>query len=174
MKHESNKSHAVYEVTRYTLNNFIPLIALFTLIVFVTIAHQLWFGFDSTQAMRIAMAAFFLIFGTFKVINLAGFAQAYSMYDLLAKQVFIYGYIYPFIELGLGLAYLFSWQLSIISFITIMVMLLSAIGVFNELRRGSTVTCACLGTLFKIPMTYVTLAEDIVMGIMAFFMLIYG
>ena len=32
--------------------------------------------------------------------------------------------------------------------------------------------CACLGVVFKIPMTYVTLTEDLLMGTMAFVMLI--
>lgn len=179
MNHENNESHAGHETTkvpgsRYTLKDFVPLIILVTLITLVTIAHQLWFGLDAVQAMRISMAAFFLIFGAFKVINLAGFAEAYSMYDLLAKKFFVYGYLYPFIEIALGLAYLLNWQLAIASAITIAVMFLSAVGVFIELRKGNAITCACLGTLFKIPMTYVTLLEDLIMGGMAIFMFFYS
>lgn len=158
----------------YQLKDFAPLIVLVGLIAAITIAHQLWFGWDGKQAMRIAMASFFLIFGSFKVINLAGFAQAYSMYDLLAQRFFWYGYIYPFIELGLGFAYLFNWQPTIVNGVTLVIMLFSAAGVFNELRKGHMIVCACLGAVFKIPMTYVTLAEDLIMAIMALLMLIFN
>ncbi len=54
---------------------------------------------------------------------------------------------------------------------TLALMFVSAAGVFNELRKGKTVICACLGAVFKIPMTYETLAEDLIMAIMALAML---
>jgi hypothetical protein len=51
-------------------------------------------------------------------------------------------------------------------------MLISALGVANELRKKQTIMCACLGTVFKIPMTYVTLFEDLLMASMALYMLV--
>lgn len=175
MKHEHGLlEHEQHEqkISRYTLNDFLPLITLFSLIALVTIFHQLVYGWNLKEGMRITMAAFFLIFGSFKIINLSGFAQAYSMYDLLAKRFLWYGYSYPFIEVGLGCAYLFSWQLSVVSGITVVLMTFSAAGVFNELRKGHTIICACLGAVFKIPMTYVTLIEDLLMAAMAFAMFV--
>ena len=117
------------------------------------------------------MGFFFLVFGFFKVINLKSFVQAYAMYDLIAQKNTSYGFIYPFIELILGVCYLMRWFLLATNSATVIIMLISAVGVFNELRKGKTIVCACLGTVFKIPMTYVTLAEDLLMAIMAFLML---
>ncbi len=113
------------------------------------------------------MASFFLVFGFFKVINLGGFVKAYALYDLIAKKYSWYGYVYPFLEIGLGIAYLSKWNLPVINFLTLVLMLISAAGVFNELRKGSHIVCACLGAVFKLPMTYVTLAEDLLMALMA-------
>jgi len=151
----------------YSFKDFIPLISLFTLIGAITLFQQWWCGWNAKEAMRVIMASFFLIFGFFKVINLSGFVQAYSMYDLVVKQFAWYAYLYPFIELALGCAYLFKWQLPLINWVTLVLMIVSAAGVFNELRKGHQVVCACLGAVFKVPMTYVTLVEDLIMAAMA-------
>ncbi len=52
------------------------------------------------------MAGFFIVFSFLKFLDLKGFARSYTMYDLLAKQWKVYGFIYPFLELGLGIMYL--------------------------------------------------------------------
>ncbi len=160
------------QTTSYPVRDFIPLMVIFALIVLVTLTHQLYYGWNLAQGMMIFMASFFLIFGAFKVINLAGFAQAYSMYDLIAKRFYWYGYVYPFLELALGFAYLFKWNMVATNLVTLLLMLVSAAGVYNELKKGKHITCACLGALFKIPMTYVTFLEDLLMAVMAFAMLL--
>lgn len=162
-----NKNHT------YSLIDFMPLITLFSLIIFITLTHQWYYGWQLMNAMRIMMASFFLIFGGFKLINLSGFAQAYNMYDLIAQKWYWYGYLYPFLEIGLGMLYLLNLYPLATNISTLVLMLISAAGVFNELQKGRQITCACLGTVFKIPMTYVTLAEDLIMAIMAFFMLLF-
>ena len=55
------------------------------------------------------MAGFFLVFSAFKFLDLKGFATSYATYDLLAKRWSAYGLIYPFLELALGLAFLFRF-----------------------------------------------------------------
>lgn len=118
------------------------------------------------------MGLFFIVFGSFKIMNLRGFVEAYSMYDLLAQRSTLYAYLYPFIELSLGIAYLMRWHLTAINGITLVLMLISAAGVARELAQGRAIMCACLGVVFKIPMTYVTLAEDLLMAVMAMIMLL--
>lgn len=156
----------------YTFKDFLPLIIIFSIIGLITLTHQLYYGFNTMDCMRIIMASFFLILGGFKIINLKGFAEAYHIYDLIAQRYYWYGYLYPFLEIGLGLAYLFSWRPYETNIFTLILMLVSAIGVFNELRKGKTIICACLGAVFKIPMTYVTLLEDLIMAAMALMMLL--
>ena len=93
--------------------------------------------------------------------------------QIVAQQFFAYGYVYPFIEITLGFCYLLRYQLAIANWITLILMIISSIGITIELSKQKDIVCACLGVVFKIPMTYVTLAEDIIMGLMALFMLIY-
>jgi hypothetical protein len=118
------------------------------------------------------MAGFFLVFSFFKMLDLAGFASSYAMYDLLAKKIPSYGYIYPFIELALGAAYLLRWQPMFTSAITLAVMSFSSIGVIMAVMNKQKIRCACLGTGFNLPMTTVTIVEDLLMVAMAGWMLI--
>lgn len=158
---------------KYKIKDFLPLIIIFSLIILATVVYQFYFGFNFKNSMRVFMAAFFLVFGFFKVINLKGFVEAYSTYDIVAKKFTWYGYLYPFLEIGLGLAYLFKFKLLFTNIFTLFLMLVSAIGVFVELQKGKEIVCACLGVVFKVPMTYVTLLEDLLMALMAFLMLIF-
>lgn len=159
-------------MTTYSFKNFLPLILIFFLILFITLIHQWYYGWHVYEAMRIFMGTFFIIFGFFKIINIHAFAKAYALYDLISQQYFWYGYLYPFLELGLGIAYLMKLTPVLTNVLTLTLMLVSAAGVFNALKKGEHITCACLGAVFKVPMTYVTLAEDLVMALMALIMLL--
>ena len=157
---------------KYKLTDFLPLIVIFSIIILFVGLRQFFIGLNLNLAMYNFMGAFFIVFSIFKIINLKNFAEAYSIYDLVAQRSIIYAYLYPFIELSLGIAYFLHWQPFIINLITLVIMLIGALGVANELRKNKTIMCACLGTVFKIPMTYVTLFEDLLMAAMALYMLI--
>ncbi len=118
------------------------------------------------------MAGFFLVFSAFKFLNLSGFAAAYARYDVLATRWHYYGYIYPFLELGLGIAYLAQTVNTIVLILTILLMGFSSIGVMQALMKKQVIDCACLGTILKLPMSAITLIEDISMVLMAIAMLI--
>jgi copper chaperone CopZ len=120
------------------------------------------------------MAGFFLVFSAFKFLDLKGFADAYSTYDLLAQRWHGYGYIYPFLELGLGLAYLFSVAPLATNAATLVLMGFSSLGVLSALRNKRQIQCACLGTVLKLPMSTITLIEDLGMAAMAAVMLLAG
>lgn len=165
--------HKKKSQARYTLADLMPLLVIFSLISVITLVYQWYYGGTIDDAMRIFMGSFFLVFGLFKVINIYEFAQAYAMYDIIAKRYRWYGYLYPFFELGLATAYLLKWNLKVTNVFTLILMLISSVGVFAELRKGKAIVCACMGTVFKVPMTYVTLGEDLLMAAMALIMLLW-
>jgi prepilin signal peptidase PulO-like enzyme (type II secretory pathway) len=113
-----------------------------------------------------------LVFSFFKLLDLSGFASSYAMYDLLAKRIYNYGFVYPFIELSLGVAYLINFNLVFTNTITLIVMSFSSIGVILAVIKKQKIKCACLGTGFNLPMTTVTIIEDLLMVAMAAWMLI--
>lgn len=118
------------------------------------------------------MAYWFLIFASFKIYKIKGFAEAYAMYDVIAKKSTPYAYFYPFIEFALGVAFLLSSNLVLLGWITLGLMTINSIGVLQSLKNKQAIMCACMGTVFRLPMSYVTLAEDLLMAIMAVSMLV--
>ena len=105
-------------------------------------------------------------------MDLRGFVEGYSTYDLLAQRIKNYGYVYPFLELGLGLLYLVQiWPL-FTNIATVLLLGFSGIGVARKLLRHEKFQCACLGTFLKVPLTKVTLIEDFGMAAMALMMLL--
>ncbi len=134
------------------------------LVVILTAVSVSAFALDPMAAF---MGCFFFIFGILKVIRIHDFVMAYRKYDLIAMRSRAYAYLFPFLELGAGLAYLFSWQIKIISAVALPILLISALGVYLKLQQKELIPCACLGTVFKVPMTYVTLGEDLLMALMA-------
>ena len=128
-----------------------------------------YFGFFAVAFFF--MAGFFLTFSFFKMLDLSGFADSYSSYDVLAKRWRGYGFIYPFIELALGIAYLIDFNPFITNITTIIVMGFSTIGVLQSVLNKRKIRCACLGAVFNLPMSTVTIIEDLLMVFMAIAML---
>ncbi len=154
------------------LETYKPLILIFLFVAGIAaIASFQDQVFSWHQWMRYFMAGFFIVFSFFKFLNLKGFARSYAMYDLLAKQWKGYGYVYPFMELGLGILYITAIHLTATHIATILIMGLSSIGVIRNMLSPNQVQCACLGTVFKLPLGNVTLVEDLLMVAMAAVML---
>ncbi|QJW97165.1 heavy-metal-associated domain-containing protein [Frigoriglobus tundricola] len=128
--------------------------------------------FDAMRAMGHFMAGFFLVFSFFKLLDVRAFADAYGSYDVVAAKWPLYGYLYPFIELGLGVAYLTHAAPLVTNSVTLLVMGVSAVGVVKALVAKRKIRCACLGTVFNLPMSRVTLIEDGLMIVMAAAMLV--
>ncbi len=158
-----------------------PLLLIFTFILGASVlvqlgqyaGHGMGVGAVSgMETMRYFMAGFFLVFAFFKLLDLRAFADAYAGYDLLAARWKGWGYVYPFVELGLGMAYLANWQPALTAWITLVVMGFSAIGVIRAVMSKTEIRCACLGTVFQLPMSTVTIVEDVGMVVMAAWMLL--
>lgn len=152
---------------------YFPLaLVLFYLVAGTAAAEVAAGSFDAMRAMGHFMAGFFLVFSFFKLLNVQAFADAYRGYDVVAAKWPAYGYAYPFIELALGLAYLANVAPVWTNTITLVVMGVSAIGVVKALLARRQIRCACLGTVFNLPMSKITLIEDGLMIVMAAGMLI--
>lgn len=154
------------------LETYRPILLIFGYITGATLLSQLVSGtFNWMQWMNQFMAGFFLVFSFFKLLNLSGFAESYAMYDIIAKRVKGYGYFYAFIELGLGIAYLIGFNPLITNLVTVVVMSVSIIGVLQSVLDNKKIKCACLGDVFNLPMSTITIIEDALMIAMSAFML---
>ena len=146
---------------------------LFIILGYIFIASILlnYKNWNLTNAMLDFMGLFYIIFSFFKILDIKGFSMSFRMYDPLAKQVPIYGYIYPFIEIILGMMFLIRFELTIALIITVIVLGITTSGVTQTLINKKSIKCACLGTTLNLPMTEATFIENALMIIMAFLLL---
>jgi len=131
-------------------------------------------AFHPMRAMAHFMGGFFIAFSFFKLLDLPGFVRSYQTYDVLARKWTAYGYAYPFIELALGIAYLTGVAPLLTNLVTLAVMVLGLVGVTQALLAKRQIKCACLGSVFNLPMSSVTFLEDGLMAAMAVAMLVVG
>ncbi len=127
--------------------------------------------FSLHSLMSHYMGGFFLIFSFFKFLNINGFADAFQTYDPIAKRWRSYGYIYASFELVAGIGYLAAPHSVLLNSLVLIVLGISSWGVTQAVLNNKSIQCACLGTLFNLPMTKVTIIENASMILMALFMI---
>lgn len=155
-----------------TFKNYWPLFALIFVSLLAASALQFSEQKNLLQWMHYFMGFFLCSFSLLKLFNPRQFADGYQMYDLVAKRSRLYALCYPVIELALGLSYLSFFIPWLTYLITIFIMTIGAFGVIKTLRQGLDLRCACMGTVLDVPLSTVTLTEDIGMGLLAFVMLL--
>lgn len=148
-----------------------PLLTVFAFILIICLSVQFSRGvFDRMLFMNHIMAGFFIGLSFFKFLDLKAFSESFSSYDPIAQKWLSYGLIYPFIEVALGVLFITGLLLPLANALTVLVLGLTTYGVYKRLQSKTQFQCACLGTAFDLPLSYVTIAENLVMIGMA----IYG
>lgn len=161
------------ELPEKNITTYQPLLLIIGFIIGVTLLAQFPFdNFSWMVWMRHFMAGFFLVFAFFKLLNIQGFAGSYRMYDIIAAKWKGWGYIYPFVELGLGILYLINITPIATNLATFIILGISSIGVIRSVLDKRKIKCACLGDVFNLPMSTVTIVEDLTMVLMAGIMLL--
>lgn len=165
---------AQHTMHKHSFSDFLPLITVFGAVVIATGVTILFYEelvlFDMA---RFFMGYFFLFFGGLKAIKWKEFVEAYKVYDILAMRSSIYAHAYPAIELMLASLFLSGAYLLFANIFTLIIIVIGAWGVYLKLRKKEEIPCACMGAVFKVPMTHATLFEDILMAVMAAGMLIF-
>lgn len=147
-----------------------PLFIIFgyILVAAVLLNYNSW---NTADFMLDFMGLFFIVFSFFKILDLRGFPSSFRMYDPLAKVFAPYAWSYPFIETALGLMFLMRYEVNIALIITLVILGITTVGVLRTLLSKKAITCACLGTALKLPMTEATFIENAIMIIMAVYMI---
>ena len=149
------------------LSLFYPLIITFLFVIGGALMTQ-HPSFEVPDFMNNLMGILLLTFSYLKLLNPKGFRTSFAKYDLIAFYIPVYGYIYPWIEFTLGVFYCLHLYLLIINSLTIFFLLINLGQVIRALLLKKSLECACMGSLgFKLPLSYVTISEDVVMIVMA-------
>lgn len=118
------------------------------------------------------MGVFLVTFAGFKLINLKVFAYGFQSYDLLAKRSLQYSYLYPFIQLTIGLLYMMGFASTPLHIVALLVASIAAAGVLKSLLGKNAVHCVCLGNVVKLPLSRISFVEDFGMALMALTMIL--
>ncbi len=169
----AEEHNEVAEQTKNWLVTYKPVLLIFAYITGITLLVE-WMqgGFLWMRWMNHFMAGFFLVFSFFKLMNLKGFAESYSMYDVVAKKWNGWGFVYPFIEMALGIAFLTAFNPIVTNAVTFVIMTVSIVGVLQSVLNKRKIKCACLGDVFNLPMSTITIIEDALMIGMSVIMLL--
>jgi len=130
MEHQHDHHHSEHQSSA---DSYKPLfIILGGIIVAVIIIQTMRNEASLFDAMRIFMGLFFITFGFFKTLDWKGFADAYADYDIVAKRSSVYAYLYPLIELSLGVFYLLNIYLIAVSSITVIVLVFHTVNILKN------------------------------------------
>ncbi len=174
MEHGEHHNHESMVESKSDTKEYIKFVGV---IIGITVASFIAYNTHESGSlelwMRWFMGIFFLVFAGFKFVGYKMFVEMFTGYDIIAKKIKGYSYIYPFIELGLGILYLTNLYPSSRDIFTLIIMTVGSIGVFQEIyHRRSGIHCACLGNIIKLPLSTVSLVENIGMAVMAGLMIL--
>lgn len=155
------------------ISTYLPVISIYLSAVVLSVLLATMTGMWGAHMLMLYFMGFtFLSFGFFKVLDVSAFADGYQDYDIIAKKSRIYALLYPFIELLLAGLYLADVGGIYRDLFTLILMIIGSIGVFKKIQAKEEIPCVCLGVVFKLPMTKVTLFENGLMSLMALSMLL--
>lgn len=163
---------SIFTLTKLKLFKYWPLACLILVAGLAASALTIHSPIFKQNWMHYFMGIFLCQFAMLKLFHPANFAEGFQKYDLIASKSRIYAFAYPLIELALGLGYLAHFVPVLTYLSTIAILGTGAVGVIKALINGLDVRCACMGTVLDVPLSTVTLTEDIGMVVMAFIMLI--
>lgn len=165
------EAHKEKPPTKFKITKYWPLFSLIIIALLIASAFSLGYKLTGFKWMHIFMGVFLCQFAMLKIFQPIQFADGFQMYDLIAMKSRLYAYLYPLIELALGLCYIAMVIPFVIYILTIIILGIGAVGVIKALKKGLDLRCACMGTVLDVPLSTVTLTEDLGMVLMALIML---
>lgn len=151
-----------------------PVIALFSVAALMSVVVT-WLTMGvllAGQTLAWFISISMVLLGLQKLKDIEQFATMFLNYDLLAQRWVRYGYVYPFIETGAGLAMMAGVLTVVAAPLALVAAGIGAISVFKAVYIDKRdIKCACVGGDSKVPLGFVSLTENLMMMGMAVWML---
>ena len=154
-----------------------PIIAIFAVTALMTLALCWAFAVSvlSIQALMWFVALSMCVLAIKKLEDLEGFTTGFLGYDLLARRVVRYAYVYPFLEAFAGIAMLADqpWLNPIAGLVAFIIGLIGGVSVIKAVYIDKRqLKCACVGGDSNVPLGAISLTENVMMFGMGGYMLI--
>lgn len=157
--------------------SYTPIVAVFGMTALMTLA--LCWGWAvpvvSMQALMWFVALSMCVLAIKKLEDLESFTTGFLGYDLLARKVVRYAYVYPFLEAFAGLSMLADqqWLTPIAGMVSLVIGLIGGISVIKAVYIDKReLKCACVGGNSNVPLGAISLTENVMMVGMGVYMLI--
>jgi glutaredoxin len=151
-----------------------PVIAIFAVAFLMALAIS-WAALATIDAIRTAewfIASAMVLLGLQKLRDVESFSTMFLNYDLLARKWVPYGYIYPYAEALAGLLMLAGAHMWLSVPIALFIGTIGAVSVFKAVYIDKReLKCACVGGDTNVPLGFVSLTENLMMILMAVWML---
>lgn len=155
--------------------SYTPVIALFVMTALMAMAasYAVSGSIATIQAAEWFIAFSMCALALQKLRDIDAFADQFITYDLLAMKYLPYAKIYPFAEAGAGVLMIAG----ALGFVSIPVALfIGGIGVISVFKAvyidKRELRCACVGGNSNVPLGFVSLTENIMMVLMAIWMIV--
>jgi hypothetical protein len=150
-------------------SSWFPVIAMIA--VSALVAEVLFISYGLVFSINF-LGLLLILFALVKLFDIDTFVHRFSQYDLISSRVKIYGFLFPVIELVLGLAYLGGYNPRITSYALFGVGVISTLGLLVNFKHRDRLYTASLGSIGKMPLTTMTLLENVLMIGMGLFYII--
>ncbi|MEL6751153.1 MAG: glutaredoxin [Pseudomonadota bacterium] len=146
-----------------------PIIALFAMAALMALAVT--YARSETLFTQATFPAFIAIsmclLSVQKLRDVEGFATMFLNYDLLAKRVVPYSYVYPFAEGAAGVLMLAGALGWLSGSIALFIGTIGAVSVFKAVYVDKReLKCACVGGDTSVPLGFVSMTENVMMMLM--------
>lgn len=154
---------------------YTPVLAVFAVTALMALAasHAALGSALTRQAGEWFVAFSMCVLAMLKLRDVETFSTMFLNYDLLARRWPLYGYVYPFAELGAGVlmtAGLLTW---VSAPVALLIGGIGAVSVFKAVYLDKReLKCACVGGDSNVPLGFVSLTENLLMIAMGVWMLV--
>lgn len=172
--HDDLRRHLGLKVRDPQATSYLPVIAVFVTAAGLALAASTAIlGTPlSVMAGEWFVAFAMMILAMLKLQDVDSFATMFLGYDLLARRWLLYAWLYPFLEWSAGALMAAHW-LDLVSIpIALFIGTVGAVSVFWAVYvQKRDIKCACVGGSSRVPLGFVSLAENLGMVAMAAWML---
>jgi glutaredoxin len=150
-----------------------PVIAVFVVAALMASATG-WAASHSlltAQVIKWFIAFSMCILAILKLRDLESFSNMFLGYDLLARRVVLYAYVYPFAEAFAGVLMIAGALTWLAAAVALFIGSVGAWSVFQAVYiEKRDLKCACVGGGSNVPLGFVSLTENLMMVVMALWM----
>lgn len=174
--YEALRRHFGFEVADDDEVTYTPVIVVFIMAALMAVAaiYALTDGFEPLRTVEWFVAFSMAMLAMLKLRDIESFSNMFVGYDVLARRVVRYAYVYPFAEAFAAVAMIAGGTLGLVS--APVALFIGSIGAWSVIKavyiEKRELKCACVGGGTNVPLGFVSLSENLAMIGMGVWMIV--